>query len=826
MTSQLQKFSIALVAFILCTAVSAQTIFYEDFSNNGFDNWTPQGEGIDNWDVIPTVFSQGEEPEVVMYGGPPFTGSARLVSPIINTSGHTELNLSFLHFINAGSGEYWLSVETTSDGGTTWNQVWELHWDSNINLNELVSVNIDNADVGSDNFQMAFKFMENSTLINGWVFDNISLNSGIITTNVGVSELLGLENAIYEADVVNISSTVQNYGADTANFDVKLEISDGVNIVYETTENISGLLPDEETQVDFEAWTATTGFNYTATVTTLLPGDENPGNDAVNQDFNVFPTNWYCTPSADCSFGDGLDYFSFAGIENSASGCSNNGYGLFIDKTASATAGSTYTAEIISGWINQRVSIWVDFNSDYQFTNDELVLTDYTLPNSPGQINEIDITFPVDAPTVNTFMRVGVNFEADSSPNPCASFQYGEWEDYSIEVTEISGTNEVTFQITEPGGSAYEGATIDFFAMTGTSNADGEFTFTDIAEGTFPFTIATGNSDFYDVQGEVIVESSNTTVQVELLANTDVTKNLVVIEEWTGTWCADCPAASNGLEEIEAAGYDVGIIAYHNSDDYVTGNDVPRMGNFYLRSWLPSVGFNGTFAPNCDGPATESCFDHYEPFVLDQQEISSPFDVAFTNLSLENTALTGTVKVTYPGFSYAEDVRLFVVITESEIEEEWLGLTHLNYVERGMYPDFNGMAIDLEQNEEIEVDVMFSINENWNPDKMEIIAFVQDMESQHIFNGAKSALTMTNVKDVENDDKIFVYPNPVSDLVHIESSEKMVSIKVIDNVGQVLKTISSNRSKHQIDVSHLHAGIYTIQIDTESGTSLQRIIIQ
>lgn len=825
MSSQLRNICFVILSVLFSGTLSAQTVFYEDFSNNGFDNWTPEGDGMDNWAAIPTVFAGGEEPEVVMYGGPVFSGENRFISPVINTADYTELNLSFLHFVNAGTGGYWLSVETTSDGGTTWNQVWELYHDSNINVNETVNINIENADIGSENFQFCFKFREDSELINGWVFDNITLSSGAINLNVGANEILGLETEIYENEELQISALIENFGAEAASFDTKLEIWNGLDLIYETTETLTDLQPGEEQQVDFDAWTTSEGVNYTAVVTTLLEGDENQGNDAVVELFNVFPTDWYCLPSADCSYGDGLDFFSFAGIENSGSGCSNGGYGVFTEMTANVTAGGTYTATMTTGWINQQVSIWVDFNADFEFTSDELILTDHVLSTS-GEMHEVDITMPVNIPTASTTMRVGVNFEANSSPDPCASFPYGEWEDYSIEVTGISGTNEVTFHITEPGGANYEGAEINFYAMTGTTDAQGEYTFTGIADGTFSYIISSENAAFYDVQGEVTVESPNTTVEVELLPNTDVAKNIVVIEEWTGTWCADCPAASNGLEEVEAAGFDVGIIAYHNTDNYTTGNDIPRMQSFYSRGWLPSVAFNGTFAPNCDGPATESCFDMYEPFILEQQEISSPFDVELMDVLLEGDELTVKAKVSYPGFTYAEDVRLLVVVTESGIEEEWLGLTHLNYVERGMYPDVNGTTIDLEQNEEVTIDFTIPVDASWNPENMEIVAFVQDFGSQHIFNGAKSALVATSLDDLKGTRNLTISPNPASDFVNIRSEEALLSIKVVNNIGQVVHTVSIDQADYQLNVSDFYPGFYIIEVETENGTAVKRIVIQ
>jgi len=829
MKQQLFKLNLTFLSIliILCSyAQQKDVIFFEDFSDNGFNNWTPDGDGTANWAAIPTTYAGGEAPEGSIFGSPPFTGTARLISPIINTLGYTELNLSFLHFINVGAGGYWLSVETTSDGGTTWNEVWIVNVETgSVNVTEMITTIMNTPDVGSENLQFCFKFEENSALMAGWVFDNVTLTENQILNDVAPTTILGLEESIYENDIVDISALVINYGANAASFDVKLEISDESSVVFESTKTVTDLISGEDIQVDFDSWTAIFGFNYIATVKTLLAGDENPDNDEINYLFNVFPEGWYCIPSADCNYGDGLTDFVFAGIENYESGCSNNGYGVFTDLTASVTAGETYVATMTTDWETQKASIWVDFNLDFEFTSDELILTDYVL-NAPGVPTEVDLMIPVDAITAVTTMRIGVNFTDNSSPDACADFLYGEWEDYSIDITGISGTNEVTFYVTEPGGGNYGGAVIDFYAMTGTTNSQGEYTFEGIATGTFPYTITIEDGYYYDVQGEVEVVDQSTTVNIELLLNTNVTKKMVTIEEWTGTWCYDCPAAANGLEEIVEAGYDVGIVAYHNSDAYSTGNDVPRMQEFYGRSWLPSVAFDAIFAPNCDGGASESCFDIYEPFVLEQMDVTSPFEVSIIDGSLNGNDLSATVTVSMPGFTYSEDIRLLVAITESDIEESWQGLTHLNFVERGMYPDYNGTDINLSQNEEIEVEVNFTLDASWVTGNMELIAFVQDFETKEIFNGDNSPILTIGIQENNLTDEFDIYPNPATELINISSAVKMNSIKVFNYSGQEIFNSTANDYSCKLEISTFEKGLYLIRIETNDTVYTRRVIVQ
>lgn len=144
--------------------------------------------------------------------------------------------------------------------------------------------------------------------------------------------------------------------------------------------------------------------------------------------------NDYCTPEATCDFGDNIEDFIFAGIENTASGCSLGGYGDFTSMLGSAEIGVLYTAGFKTNFEGQRLSIWIDFNDDEIFSDLELILTDFELPVS-GEIIETQILIPENANTGLHRLRAGARYYSPSSTDPCSMGTYGEWEDYSIEIT-------------------------------------------------------------------------------------------------------------------------------------------------------------------------------------------------------------------------------------------------------------------------------------------------------------------------------------------------------------------------------------------------------
>jgi hypothetical protein len=68
-----------------------------------------------------------------------------------------------------------------------------------------------------------------------------------------------------------------------------------------------------------------------------------------------------------------------------------------------------------------------------------------------------------------------------------------------------------------------------------------------------------------------------------------------------------------------------------------------------------------------------------------------------------------------------------------------------------------------------------------------------------------------------------LFPNPVTDLIKIESEYLIKSIQIHDSLGRITLRKSDSNT---VDVSNLDNGIYTISIQTEEFVSSQRLLIQ
>ena len=72
-------------------------------------------------------------------------------------------------------------------------------------------------------------------------------------------------------------------------------------------------------------------------------------------------------------------------------------------------------------------------------------------------------------------------------------------------------------------------------------------------------------------------------------------------------------------------------------------------------------------------------------------------------------------------------------------------------------------------------------------------------------------------------DKIIIYPNPVEDLIHINTGLTILEVEICDVLGKRLNFIKLNNRK--IDMTNANKGIYVLKIKTEIGIITKKIIL-
>ncbi len=89
---------------------------------------------------------------------------------------------------------------------------------------------------------------------------------------------------------------------------------------------------------------------------------------------------------------------------------------------------------------NEFFKVWIDFNQNGEFTEDEEIVSE--ISNESISVDNIDI--PADALLGSTRMRISMRWSSfnQPAPSPCAEFEFGEIEDYCIFIEEFNSVEE------------------------------------------------------------------------------------------------------------------------------------------------------------------------------------------------------------------------------------------------------------------------------------------------------------------------------------------------------------------------------------------------
>lgn len=200
------------------------------------------------------------------------------------------------------------------------------------------------------------------------------------------------------------------------------------------------------------------------------------------------------------------------------------------------------------------------------------------------------------------------------------------------------------------------------------------------------------------------------------------TREEVLLEIGTATWCTYCPGAAMGAEDLVENGHDVAVIEYHTSDTY-TNTAATTRADYYGISGIPDAYFDGI--ENVGGGShTASMYSSYLPVY--EQRIIVPSTVTINWYgSHEGNTYTVTATVAKVA-AVSNDMSFHLSLTESGIEEAWQGQTELHWVERWMNNEGDGESINLQGPAPQTVTTTFEIDPTWVLEELELVAFVQD----------------------------------------------------------------------------------------------------
>lgn len=145
--------------------------------------------------------------------------------------------------------------------------------------------------------------------------------------------------------------------------------------------------------------------------------------------------NAYCTPDGNVEY-EWIAKVVIDQMTNNSAGPS--AYGDYTGTVIDLWRDSTYAVSFKPGFqgfqFTERFRLWVDLNQNGLFTDNGEML--YDSPSASSQQVNGTIAIPANAQLGTTRLRVGMTDNSGYPHSPCATLEYGEWEDYCVRIIE------------------------------------------------------------------------------------------------------------------------------------------------------------------------------------------------------------------------------------------------------------------------------------------------------------------------------------------------------------------------------------------------------
>ena len=254
------------------------------------------------------------------------------------------------------------------------------------------------------------------------VYSSYSNDVGVSLITSPISQIgLGLEDVI-----VN----VKNYGKNSVS-EIPLKYSLNGNEVKDTLK--ATILAGDHVSFKF---IKKLDLSIVGTYVLSVYSDYNGDLNFVNDTSKTTLKNESCNPISDCSFGDRILNVTMNGLNNSSE-CSINGYSDFTHLSTYFIPEEPHTISVSIDETDHQLSAWIDFNDNLMFEESEFIIKDSKISHEETFI----VTLPKSTPVGSHILRFRTHW-LESSADPCIEFDYGETEDYIVEIVQPESERE------------------------------------------------------------------------------------------------------------------------------------------------------------------------------------------------------------------------------------------------------------------------------------------------------------------------------------------------------------------------------------------------
>lgn len=194
-----------------------------------------------------------------------------------------------------------------------------------------------------------------------------------------------------------------------------------------------------------------------------------------------------------------------------------------------------------------------------------------------------------------------------------------------------------------------------------------------------------------------------------------------------------------GAEDLVLNGHDVVVVEYHLTDVFETQSSLSRRFYYTVLS-LPRVFFDGVIEHG-GGNNTTSMYEIYLPLYEQRKVILSDFSIDVQGVNSMLTDYVVQVSVEKVAENNSQNLALFLALTETDIDYEWMGQPTVNYCERLMLPDANGTQLDFSESDILDFSFSFSIGSEWIMENCELAVWIQDVSTKEVQQAVKRSLS-------------------------------------------------------------------------------------
>ncbi len=249
------KKAFIILAMLLSVSAMAQNrgvILQESFDSNSMPaGWQITEGGFSNWTISPTTYAGGTPKELHLSWSPYFNTPTRMVFNAVDLTGIYTVTFSFNHYVTHVTQPCTISIETSSNGGNTWNRCFSRSVDYDQIMLYEESFDITNADMGQANvlFSIYIEPYVSSTYFDDWYFDNILImgEQGSDVLDLGISTI-NVADEIGSGDRT-MGMLVRNFGTiDITSVEASYQVGDNQSVSETFSVNIP---PMEATNLTF-----------------------------------------------------------------------------------------------------------------------------------------------------------------------------------------------------------------------------------------------------------------------------------------------------------------------------------------------------------------------------------------------------------------------------------------------------------------------------------------------------------------------------------------------------------------------------------------------